>query len=222
MSLVTSLGAVLLPRASYYIEQGEFSRFRDISKKALRFVLSCSIPLMVYFILFSKESILFISGGAYMGSVVPMMIIMPTLLFIGITNIIGIQIFIPLGKEKTVLYSEITGAIVDVIINLLLIPKYGAAGAAAGTVLAEAAVLLFQVFALLAYEKEKNPAFSMASFLIKLKVLYIVPAVILCAFLSYWVKAMNLNSFLTLAISSCLFFGIYGIIFWNQWKFESL
>ena len=55
---------------------------------------------------------------------------------------------IPMGRENVVVVSEIVGAVVDVIINALLIPKYGASGAAIGTVTAEFAVLAVQAIAL--------------------------------------------------------------------------
>ncbi len=148
VSFVTSLGAVVLPRASYYVERGEMSRFWDIIRKAFIFVIGVSVPLVIIFIRFAGLSIDILSGPAYAGAVVPMQIIMPTLLLIGLSNITGIQIFIPMGYEKMVLYSEITGAVTDVVINLMLIPKYGAAGAAAGTLAAEAVVLLFQLIVL--------------------------------------------------------------------------
>ena len=77
-----------------------------------------------------------------------MQVIMPTLLLIGITNILGIQILVPTGREKIVLYSEIVGAIVDVIINALLIPVYASTGAAIGTLVAEFAVFVVQFYAL--------------------------------------------------------------------------
>ena len=72
--------------------------------------------------LFAKEGVFFLSGDAYAGAIIPMQVIMPTLLFIGLTNIMGIQMLVPLGKEKVVLYSEIAGMIVDIILNALLIP----------------------------------------------------------------------------------------------------
>ena len=81
-----------------------------------------------------------------MEATVPMQIIMPTLLFIGITNILGIQILVPMGKEKLVLYSEIAGAVTDIILNAIFIPMYGAAGAALGTLFAEIAVFIFQMY----------------------------------------------------------------------------
>lgn len=100
LGVVTSLGAVLLPRASYYIEHGMHEKFLSIAKKAIEFVFLIATPLMVYFILFAKEGVFFLSGLAYSGSIIPMQIIMPTLLFIGLTNIMGIQMLVPLGKEK--------------------------------------------------------------------------------------------------------------------------
>ena len=77
-----------------------------------------------------------------------MCIIMPTLILIGASNVLGIQMLVPLGKEQTVLYSEVTGAIVDVILNAILIPQYGASGAAVGTLIAELVVLGVQIAAL--------------------------------------------------------------------------
>ena len=102
--------------------------------------------------LFAHESIYFLAGSAYDKSILPMQIIMPTLLFIGLTNIMGIQMLVPLGKEKYVLYSEIAGAIVDLVLNAILIPFMGAAGAAIGTLAAEAVVWIC-----LLYTSGNNP-----------------------------------------------------------------
>ena len=144
VAVVTSLGTVLLPRASYYVENGIMDEFTRITNKALAFVGLVSTPLMIYFILFAKETVFFLSGKEYAGAIIPMQVIMPTILLIGITNVLGIQVLIPLGKEKIVLYSEVIGAIVDVIINMMLIPKLASTGAAIGTVIAELAVLIVQ------------------------------------------------------------------------------
>ena len=80
--------------------------------------------------------------------IIPMQIIMPTLTLIGISNVTGIQMMVPLGREKQVLYSEIAGAIVDLVLNTIFIPIYGAAGAALGTLVAEAVVLGWQCVAI--------------------------------------------------------------------------
>lgn len=60
----------------------------------------------------------------------------------------GIQMLVPLGREKVVLYSEIAGALVDLVINLILIPRMASAGAAIGTLVAEIVVWIVQFIAL--------------------------------------------------------------------------
>ena len=203
VSVVTSLGTVLLPRASYYIEQGYAEEFRKISKKALNFVILLSFPLVIYFVLFAKEGIYFLSGSAYAGAVFPMQLIMPTLILIVITNILGIQILIPQGREKIVLYSEIVGAIIDLIINWLLIPKLASAGAAIGTLIAEFSVLVVQYLAL---KKDIN------DMLISIHYLRIIIAVVIACIPAVFIKILAIGNFATLMISAIVFWGIYGVV----------
>lgn len=59
-----------------------------------------AIPMTIYFIYFARQGIIFLSGNAYEGAVMPMKLIMPTLVLIGITNILGIQMLVPMGREK--------------------------------------------------------------------------------------------------------------------------
>lgn len=145
VSIVTSLGTVLMPRASYYIQQDMWNEFYALSKKAIKFVLLAATSMMVYFMIFAREGVLFLSGDAFEGAIMPMIIIMPTLLFIGLTNIMGIQMLIPMGQENAVMISTFVGAIVDLVLNTILIPQLGANGAAIGTLAAELVVLIVQM-----------------------------------------------------------------------------
>lgn len=201
VSVVTSLGVVLLPRASYYVECKLMDKFCRITHAALNFVILISVPLTVYFILFAKEGIFFLSGAEYEASIVPMQIIMPTLLFIGLTNIMGIQTLIPLGKEKVVLYSEIAGAVADLLLNVALIPSMASAGAAIGTVVAEGVVFAVQFWAL---RKEVLSSYQ------KVRYGTIVLALALAIASCLWVKTTALGSFASLLVSAILFFAVYG------------
>lgn len=203
LGVVTSLGTVLLPRASYYVEHHMMGEFYRVAKKAIQFVFFIATPLFLYFILFAKEGIFFLSGLAYGGSIRPMQIIMPTLLLIGLTNVMGIQMLIPLEKEKIVLYSEIAGAIVDLGINMILIPTMGAAGAAIGTLAAEMIVFIVQYIALrdLLLEAYRQVKYGV-----------LLVAVLLAGILSELVKLLPLGIFFTLCLSAVIFFGVYGIV----------
>lgn len=202
-SVVTSLGTVLLPRASYYIENGLNDEFKRISNKAINFVFVIAVPMMIYFIIFAPESIFFLAGDAYSKSILPMQIIMPTLLFIGLTNIMGLQMLVPMGKEKYVMSSEIVGAVVDLILNASLIPIFGASGAAIGTVVAEFAVWIVQFLCLRDYIKQIYSNINYG---------YICCAVFVSMIPAFFIKRLGWNCFLTLVVSAILFFGIYVII----------
>ncbi|HEM5239038.1 TPA: flippase, partial [Streptococcus suis] len=142
VSVVTSLGAVLLPRLSYYYEQGKMEDFERLTQKALNFVFIVSLPMVAYFILVSKQAILFLSGESFLPAVLPMQLIMPTVLFIGLSNLMGIQILVPTNREKLVVYSTIVGAVVDIIVNVFAIPALGASGAAIAGTIAECSVTI--------------------------------------------------------------------------------
>lgn len=201
VSVITSLGTVLLPRVSYYIQNKMVEEFKVITKKALNFVIILSIPLTLYFILYAPESVYFLAGKEYEASIIPMMIIVLTLPFIGMTNIMGIQILVPMGREKDVLYSEIAGAVVDLILNCLLIPKFASAGAAMGTLMAEIAVWIVQYRAL---KEEVIPAYKSIHYR------SIFLALIGGGIASIWIKMLQWTPFFALVASSVLFFAIYG------------
>ena len=107
-----------------------------------------------------------------------------------------------MGKENMVLYSEIAGAIVDIIINILLIPRLASAGAAWGTLAAELVVLLVQCYVL------GNEAVKALK---QIHYFKIAIALILGSAASIGIKTMEFGNFLTLLISAVVFFGIYGL-----------
>lgn len=203
VGVVTSLGAVLLPRASYYVEQKNMEEFRRIGNKAMTFVLLVSIPVTVYFMIYARETILFVSGDSYLASVGSMRCIMPTLILIGITNILGIQILVPLGKENIVLQSEIIGAVTDLVINAVLIPRMGSVGAAIGTLAAEFLVLVWQCRAL--WNELKKDAGE-------LRILRYLTAAAGGAAASVWVLFLHCGIFPTLVLTAVCFFGVYYLI----------
>ena len=204
VNMVTSLGAVLLPRTSYYIEKKMKREFEVVSAKALEFVAVLSVPLTVSFIITAERCILLLSGAAYLPSVLPMRIIMPTVCLIGASNVFGIQMLVPLGGEKYVLYSEITGALVDIVLNSILIPAYGAVGAAFGTLIAEIAVLIIQICVLKRYAMQAIK---------KLQMLKIILATLAASIvLTYLYLNLAVSPILNLIVSFTAFFIIYFLI----------
>lgn len=205
VTLITSLGTVLLPRLSYYVKKGEDEAFYRMIGKAVNFVVLIGTPLTLYFGMYAKESILFLAGEDFMGAVAPMVILMPTLLLIGLSNITGIQILTPRNREKQVLYSILWGAGIDFLLNLVLIPRYSSSGAAFATVAAELAVLLIQCIYLKEILKKLTEQTSLRKILV-------ATAASCAAGAGVKALATGLSPFLMLVLSACVFFGIYGAV----------
>ena len=200
VGIVTSLGAVLLPRVTVYLEKKEQKRFEDLSVKAIQFVLFSSIPMLVYFTLFAEPSMLLLSGKEYERAILPMQIMLPTLLFIGLTNIMGIQILVPMGKESKVLASVIAGAVVDLVLNMILIPRYSVSGAAIGTVTAEVIVFIYQYFS-------DRELFQRLFF--KINPWKIILSTIASVCSSIWILKLNADLPIILIMSCVCFGGTY-------------
>lgn len=203
VTLITSLGTVLLPRLSYYINEGKKDEFFRMLGKAANFVVILGVPLTFYFSLFAKESILFLAGTDFMGAVAPMIVLMPTVLLIGLSNITGIQILTPLNAEKKVLYSILWGAGIDFVLNLALIPKFASSGAAFATVMAELLVLVVQCI----YLRD-----MLGQIVRRVSFGKVAAATLLSCLAGVLIKhTLHTGAFLMLAVSACGFFAVYGI-----------
>lgn len=204
VSVVTSLGTVLLPRLAFYYSQNKLNEFKELVKKAMSFVLLISIPLVVYFIIYAKESILFLSGHRFIPAVYPMQLILPSVIFIGMSNLMGIQILVPTGRERFVVHSTILGAILDVAINIFTIPLFGASGAAIAGSIAEFSVMMVQIFILkdLILPMIKNIQFWKIIFSIAISSILTI----------YLIGFLSVNYFFILLTSGILFFGLYLLV----------
>lgn len=203
VSLVTSLGGVLLPRMTYYASQKYTEKFGELIVKSINASLLMSFPLTIYFIIYAKQSILFLAGKDFLKAVLPMQIIMLSIVPIGITNVLGVQCFTAIRKEKYVLTTGIIGSVFDFVLNLYLIPIYGVAGAAFSTTITEIIILICQIYLTKKFE-------------ISLKGLHLLIYCIGACFANlvcYIIcKMINLtNSFVILAVSGSIMALVYVI-----------
>ena len=213
VTIVAGLGSVLLPRISYYIKNGQFEKFQDLIRKSFAFVTVFSIPLCVYFVIMSDYSIALFYGSAYEASILPMRIILPTLICIGLTNTIGIQILVPTDREKLVVYSTCAGAVTDLILNAVLIPSLGASGAALGTLAAEIVVLLVQLW----FIRSEIRLFCSSLQLEKILIAMIPVA----ALLLFMHNVIKLPTFIMLCVTAAVFFPVYLLsLFLTRYKIK--
>lgn len=205
-TMVTSLGAVLLPRLSSYLSNNRQEDFYNVLKKSFAFTAMAGISLSVYFFIFAREGILLLSGKEYLDSVIPMRILIFLIAITGFSNILGMQILIPSKCEKKYMNAVICGAVTDLVLNLFLIPLYGASGAALATFLAE----LMQFFLQIVYLRKEISKFAdfrtFGKVLISCMaaVILVIPIKLLAPF----------HTFLMLLITGILYYTVFIIMLW--------
>lgn len=146
LTLVTALGTVMMPRIGYYYERNEKDTVRKYMYESYRFVWFMGIPLCLGLIGLSANFVPWYYGNGY-EKVVPLLSILSLLILaIGINNVTGMQYLIATKRQNAFTFTVIVGAIVNFILNLILIPKWYSVGAAIASVFAETIVALLQIF----------------------------------------------------------------------------
>lgn len=145
ISLIVSIFTVLLPHLSRIKNENCEIKFYVVSQKAIQVVILLTVPLAIGLNVLAKPLIILFCGASYQEAINVMKIMTPIVFFIGITNIIGTQILPAIQKEKNSLWSYLIGLSINFILNYLLIPKYGAIGAAYSTFVAEFITMIIQI-----------------------------------------------------------------------------
>lgn len=150
-SLIAALGAVMLPRTANLIAIGEDEKSKMYIENTMFYVLlissACCFGLAA---VSDKFSILF-WGNDFKKCGILISIMTPALIFSAFGNVIRTQFLIPKSMDKEYTVSLIIGAIVNMIINTLLIPIIGALGAVIGTVIAEFSLCCYQTYSVRKY-----------------------------------------------------------------------
>lgn len=144
-TLIKSLSTVIMARLAYYIEMKQKENFDRLLRRAFSFMLMLIVPCMVGMWMLAPEIIMLIAGKEFMDAVMPEKIMILNLFFSPINGFIAYQIFMPYKKEKIIFWATCGGAVTNLLINFILIPKYTYNGAAVATVIAEGIVMLISL-----------------------------------------------------------------------------
>jgi Membrane protein involved in the export of O-antigen and teichoic acid len=156
LGVVNALGIVMLPRMSNIISRGE-------EKKARKYIFNSMtiIAIIASALTFGLIGVAPVLAPVFYGSEFSdcsniISIISVSILCISWANVIRTQYLVPRKKDKEYIISVFIGAIINVILNCMLIPQYGAIGAAIGTLIAEFLVAITQTIFL----RKELPIFS--------------------------------------------------------------
>ncbi|MEH3113539.1 flippase [Pedobacter terrae] len=191
LSVFTAFTTVMLPRMSQLVSQNKIEEIKKLIEKSYDALFVLSIPILVIGTLLAPQIVHLIAGPGFEGAVVPMQIVMPLILIIGIAEILIIQILMPFNNDKHIFINSLAGALVGIILNVLLVHRLQAIGSSIALLLSEIAVVISANYFV---KREVNLTIPYRKFIIN--TLYAFPYVLFC-----WVARANFTNSMVILIS---------------------
>ena len=206
-----AIGAVLFPRLSSVYSNCEYDEFNKLVNAGIRIMLMISIPACVGMILLRNDIIILFFGESFLAAN-PILLVLSAMIPVVVCNtLMGGQVLVTTGQETKYMISVVSASIVNVILNSLFIPRFGAPSAAVASLISESLVLFLYI------------CFSKEQVQLKISFNYIysilVPVAIYIIVHFIFLKPLQLGAFWNIVINvvSCcvLYFG-GGLILKNE------
>lgn len=144
VAIVSSLGTVMLPRISNLLAANKKDKVEKYLCDSINFIMFLAYPICFGLATIGKTFAPLFFGESFLKTGILIVYLAFTLPILAFANVVRTQYLIPFGKDTIFLKSSFCGAIVNLIVNFLLIPKYASIGACIGTIFAEFFVMIYQ------------------------------------------------------------------------------
>jgi O-antigen/teichoic acid export membrane protein len=173
---------------------GEKKDFENLFFRGVKYVLIIALSVSVTGFIISDLAIIKLFGIQYIHSIAALKILLFGLSFVFTLTYLQMML-ISMKKQKTVLYISLIGLLVNVTLNLILIPKFGFLGAAASTVMGEFIVLLM-IFVYLFKINIEIPIFQ----------IFVKPILSMSLPVILWeISTLNINVYINILLINVLF-----------------
>jgi O-antigen/teichoic acid export membrane protein len=146
MTIITSIGIVMIPRNSNEFSIGNISKVKENVTKTARIVLLIGVPMTLGLIAISDLFVPWFFGPGYDKCSLLIRILSPLIVVIGLSNVFGLQFLIPSGNDKKFTIALLVGAVTNFILNIVLIKYWWSVGASIATIIAEIIVTFIMCF----------------------------------------------------------------------------
>lgn len=206
-SLIVAIGTVMLPRMTALFSKDKNQQGRKYLDISFRIVFIYVSAALFGILAVSREFCTVYFGTGFEKTSYLLNILIVTVLFFGAGNVLRTQLLIPLKKDDIYIKSAIFGALINLVINLILIPKFEAYGAAVATVLAEIVVCVYQFISV----RNEIPIFKYVSeafiFLVCGAIMFI------CLNRYFGVKFGIVSMIIKILVGACIYLFLIGVIF---------
>lgn len=178
LSIISALGTVMLPKISNLISLNKMKEAKKYLDKSLEFVIFICFGMCFGLIAVGKDFAILYLGEDFAKTGILIKYLAISILFISIANVIRTQFLIPTNHDKEYIISTIIGALINLCLNLLLIPKLDSIGAAIGTIFAEFSVMLCQLIMVSKQLEIKKYLYIFIKFFVKGIIMFLTVTII--------------------------------------------
>ena len=143
--IISSLAIVMSPIISEEYIKNNKEKIKKYMDESINISAFLAIPLTAGLIGVSSNLVNVIFGINYLKTHVLILILSIPIIPISITTIIGEQYLVSTKQEKKFTKYIITGTIINIIMNFILIPKYASIGASISTTITEIVILIIEI-----------------------------------------------------------------------------
>lgn len=156
--LINISGTVMLPRTSSLIAEKQFDRLMQVLRNGVIITIFLVLPITFGFLMISKDFVLWFLGPKFKPSQTIAMMMSPIIIFKSLGVIFGSWYLVPMKMNKEYTVPIVFGAVLNFVLNIVLIPRFHGAGAAFATTVTEGVILGIQVYFLRNVLKLPRPA----------------------------------------------------------------
>lgn len=204
-TVTTSLATVTMPRVANSFKNDDISQIRNVSNRSFAVISLISFP-MTFGIMAVRETIVpWFYGPGYEEIIKLLFISGWIIISLGWSSVFGAQILIGCRKENQFTIAVTLGAIVNIILNSILIIRYKATGAIFASIVAEYVGMFLMLFFVRKIVNVKEIFKPIPSYLIASLVMYF--------FVYYAGKLMILPLIATIVQILIGIFVYFGVLF---------
>lgn len=132
-TILIAFSGIFSPMFSKYFAQDDKQRMQHIYRLVTRWIFTMLVPIFIFILLFSKKILLLFGPEFLPVSDILILLTIGTSIFALFG--IGGSVLVVSGYQKLNLTNTLMATILNIVLNIILIPKYGLAGAAWATVI---------------------------------------------------------------------------------------
>ncbi len=161
LQIINTFTVVIVPRLSFYFKNNKTTDFNCVLTKTFKILILLAVPTIIGIQFVSNFLVVKVYGEEYISSALVIRILCFNLLISPVGYLLGSRMMLISGNENKMIIPVAIGCVVNVALNLVLIPLYKEIGASIASVAGEICVaIVYILFGRRFFKLESLQAFA--------------------------------------------------------------